>query len=177
MSSTINAQKESKMKKIIIALSVVIPLAVAALFGIKIDGVDTSFLPPIYAAINGITAILLILAVVAIKNGNRKRHESFIKTSMIGSSLFLVMYVIYHMTSDSTEYGGEGFMKGIYLFILISHIILSVGVIPLVLFAYMRAYLGKFELHKKLAKWAFPLWLYVCVSGVLVYLMISPYYS
>src|SRR5690606_312061 len=169
-------QQEIRFRKIIIILSVILPVAVAALFGIRIDGVDTSFLPPIYASINGLTAILLIIAVVAIKNGNRKLHEGLVKTAMACSIAFLLMYVTYHMTSDSTEYGSYGFDKYIYYFILITHICLSVVVIPFVLFTYMRAWLGKFEEHKKLARIAFPLWLYVAITGVVVYVMISPYY-
>src|SRR5690606_3729561 len=91
-------------------------------------------------------------------------------------SLFLLMYVAYHMTSDSTPYGGEGVLKYIYLFILITHIILSIIIIPFVLITYVRGISGNFEKHRKIAKITFPLWLYVAVTGVIVYLMISPYY-
>lgn len=174
--SNISAE-EKKYNKIITILSAVIPLAVAALFGIKIPNVQPlTFLPPIYATINGITAILLVLAVFAIQRGNRKLHERLTKTAIICSVLFLLMYIAYHMTSDSTKFGGEGTVKYVYYFILISHILLSIAVIPFVLFTYVRAQLGKFPAHKKLAKITFPLWLYVAVTGVIVYLMISPYY-
>jgi putative membrane protein len=169
--------EERKYKKLITIVSVVIPLAVAALFGIKIPNVEPlSFLPPIYASVNGLTAILLIASVVAIKKGNKKLHEQLNTTAIICSALFLVMYVAYHMTSDSTKFGGEGIVKYIYLFILITHIILSIVVIPFVLITFMRARLGSFPEHKKIAKITFPLWLYVAVTGVVVYLMISPYY-
>lgn len=164
-------------KKLIVFLSVVIPLAVAALFKIKIRGYDFSFLPPIYATINGITAVLLVVAVVFIRNGKRQLHELLMKICIGLSSLFLVFYVIYHMFSDSTPFGGEGAIRMIYYFILISHIVLSVAVIPFVLFTFSRALGGDFERHKALAKFTFPLWLYVAVTGVIVYLMISPYYS
>jgi putative membrane protein len=164
-------------KKLIIALSVIIPVAVAILFGVKIPGYDLSFLPPIYATINGITAVLLVAAVIAIKNKKRKLHESLIKVCLLLSASFLVMYVLYHMTSDSTPYGGAGAIRYVYFVILISHILLSISIIPLVLFTYVRALAGNFERHKALAKFAFPLWLYVAVTGVVVYLMISPYYS
>src|SRR5688500_8067302 len=97
-------QKKEPYKKLIIALSVIIPIAVAVLFGVKVPGYDLSFLPPIYASMNGITAVLLIAAVVAIKNGKRVLHERLIKICMLCSTLFLVMYVLYHMTSDSTPY-------------------------------------------------------------------------
>jgi putative membrane protein len=163
--------------KLIVALSIIIPIVVAALFRIKIPGYDFSFLPPIYATINGITAALLIIAVRAIKNKNRKLHELLMKICIGLSATFLVLYVIYHMFSDSTKFGGDGIIKGIYYFILISHILLSVVVIPFVLLTFSRALAGNFERHKALAKFTFPIWLYVAVTGVVVYLMISPYYS
>ncbi len=176
------ARNEQKFKVWITVLSIAIPVAVAALFSVNLRdlGVDVkplTFLPPIYAGINGLTAILLIGAILAIKKGNRKRHENLIKVALVCSSLFLVMYVAYHMTSDSTSYGGEGAMKYIYFFILVSHILLSIVIIPFVLVTYTRALLGKFDAHKKIARIAFPLWLYVAVTGVVVYLMISPYYA
>ncbi len=163
--------------KLIVALSIILPLAVAALFRIKIPGYDFSFLPPIYATINGLTAILLVVAVIAIKNKNRKLHELLMKTCIGLSAAFLVMYVLYHMTSDSTPFGGEGPIRTVYYFILISHIILSVAVVPLVLFTFSRALSGNFERHRALAKFTFPIWLYVAITGVIVYIMISPYYS
>lgn len=172
-----NQLREKRYKRVIILLSIAIPLVVAALFGIKIPNVEPlSFLPPIYATINGITAILLIATVVAIKKGNRSLHERLNTLAIVCSVLFLGMYVAYHMTSDSTEFGGEGAIKYVYFFILITHIILSIIVIPFVLITYMRAKLGQFPQHKKIAKITFPLWLYVAVTGVIVYLMISPYY-
>ncbi len=170
-------KKKSTYKKLIIVVSIVIPIVIAILFGVKVPGYDLSFLPPIYASLNGLTAVFLISAIVAIKNKNKKLHEAFMKTCMILSGGFLVMYVLYHMTSDSTPYGGVGSLRYIYFFILISHILLSICVIPLVLFTYLRAWLGDFERHKALAKFTFPIWLYVAVTGVIVYLMISPYYK
>ncbi|CAM1359127.1 Uncharacterized membrane protein YozB [Tenacibaculum sediminilitoris] len=169
--------EEQKYKKFITAVSIIIPVAVAALFGIKIPNVEPlSFLPPIYASINGVTAILLVASVIVIKRGNRKLHEQLNTIAIICSALFLVMYVAYHMTSNSTPFGGEGIIKYVYLFILITHILLSIVIIPLVLITFMRARLGNFPEHKKIAKITFPLWLYVAVTGVVVYLMISPYY-
>jgi len=165
----------AKFRKLIIIISIVIPIAVAALFGIKLEGIDFSFLPPFYAGINGLTAILLILALAAIKNKNIALHQRLIKVCLALSLLFLLCYVAYHMTSDSTAYGGN--MKGLYYFILISHILLSIAVIPLVLFTYLFAWEGKFDKHKKWTKFAFPIWLYVAITGVVVYLMISPYYA
>ena len=169
--------KKDPYKRIIVFLSILIPLAIAALFRVQIEGYDLTFLPPIYATINGITAILLVTGLVCIKNGRTKAHELIMKSCMGLSALFLVMYVAYHMTSASTPFGGSGPIRNVYFFILISHILLSVGVIPLVLFTYLRAWRGDFAGHRKLAKIAFPFWLYVAVSGVVVYLMISPYYQ
>ena len=163
-------------KKLITLLSIVIPVAVAVLFGVKIEMTLPVVLPPIYATINGITAILLIAAVISVKNGNVKRHEFLIKTAMVCSALFLVMYVLYHMTSNSTKYGGAGAIKYVYFFILISHIILSIAVIPLVLTTFVRGINGEVEKHRKIAKYTFPIWLYVAITGVVVYIMINPYY-
>jgi len=179
---SVNIEKEKKYNKWIVALSVIIPLAVAALFGVNLrslgfDVEPLTFLPPIYASVNGLTAIVLIVAVVAIKNKNRKLHERLMKFAILLSVGFLLMYIAYHMTSDSTKFGGEGAIKYIYYFVLITHILLSIIIIPFVLITYVRAITNNFERHKKIAKITFPLWLYVAVTGVIVYLMISPYYA
>ena len=174
----VNTEKAAKYNKWIVILSVVIPVAVAILFGVKIPGVEPlGFLPPIYATTNALTAIFLVLAFVAIKNKNIKRHELFIKIAILLSVLFLVMYVAYHMTSDSTKFGGEGAIKYIYYFILFTHIVLSIIVIPFVLITYVRGITNDIVRHRKIAKITFPLWLYVAVTGVIVYVLISPYYS
>jgi putative membrane protein len=172
---------EKKYNTFIVIISIVIPVVVAILFGVKLKdfGYDVeplSFLPPIYATTNGITALVLIAAVIAIKNGKRKLHETLMKIAIGLSVLFLVMYVAYHMTADSTPFGGEGIIRYVYFFLLISHIILSIIIIPLVLITYVRALAQRFDAHKKIAKITFPIWLYVAVTGVIVYLMIAPYY-
>ena len=169
-------ESTTKYNKWIVLLSVAIPLAVAVLFRVKIDVELPVFLPPIYATINAFTAILLVVAVWAVKNKKLKLHENLMKTAIGFSVLFLVLYVAYHMTSDSTKYGGEGVLRTVYFTLLISHIVLSIAVIPFVLITYVRAITNNIELHKKIAKYTFPLWLYVAISGVLVYFMISPYY-
>ena len=169
-------KEEQPYRKLIIAVSIIIPLVVAALFRVKIPGYNFSFLPQIYAGINGLTALLLITAFICIKNGKQKLHEQLMTLCIALSACFLVMYVLYHMTSESTPYGGEGILRYIYLFILITHIVLSVAVIPMVLFTFARAFHGNFKQHKALARYTFPVWLYVAVTGVIVYLMISPYY-
>ncbi|SNR28894.1 putative membrane protein [Maribacter sedimenticola] len=169
---------ERNFNRMITVVSIVIPVVVALLFGIKIPNVaPLSFLPPIYAAINGLTAVLLLVAVWAIKNGNQKLHQNLMTANIVLSLLFLVMYIAYHMTSDSTPFGGDGLISYVYYFILITHIILSIALIPLVLRTYAKAYLKKFEEHRSLARYTFPVWLYVAVTGVVVYLMISPYYA
>ena len=171
-----NIQSSKKYNTLIIILSIAIPLVVASLFKVKIDIELPFFLPPIYAAINAITGLLLLIAVWAIKNNKRALHERLMKTAIVCSIIFLTLYVLYHMTSDATKFDGIGTIKYIYLFILFTHILLSVIVIPFVLITYVRAITNDFEKHKKIAKFTFPLWLYVTVSGVVVYLMISPYY-
>jgi putative membrane protein len=187
---------EQRFRLSIILVSILIPTAVAILFTVKLKdfGIEVeplSFLPPIYASINGLTALLLLMGVMAIKNGNKKVHERFMTTAIACSVVFLVMYVAYHMTADSTVYGdidgnkildatekaNAGSIRYMYLFILLSHIALSIVIIPLVLITYVRALAARFDKHRKIAKITFPLWLYVAVTGVVVYLMISPYYA
>ena len=170
-------KEEKKIKVWITVLSIAIPVVVAILFGYKIPNAEPlTFLPPIYASINGLTAILLCAAVWAIKRQNRQLHQRSMTTCIAPSALFLVMYVAYHMTSESTPFGGEGTIRYIYFFILLSHIALSIIIIPLVLVTYSKTYLKDFESHKVWARYTFPIWLYVAVTGVVVYLMISPYY-
>jgi putative membrane protein len=177
-----NSALEKKYSKWIILVSILIPVVVAVLFSVKLKDLGFNveplpFLPPIYATFNGITAIFLVAGVLAIKNGNRTLHQRLMTTAIALSLAFLVMYVAYHMTTDSTKFGGEGIIRPIYFFILFSHILLSVAVIPLVLITYVRALAERFDRHKKIAKITFPIWLYVAVTGVIVYLMISPYYA
>jgi putative membrane protein len=172
---------ETKYNKWILILSILIPVAVAVLFKVKLKdlGFDVAplpILPPIYASINGLTAVVLVAAVLSIKNGKRQLHERLMKFAIGCSLVFLVLYIVYHMTTESTKFGGSGAIKYLYYFILLSHILLSIAVIPLVLITYVRALAARFDKHKKIAKITFPIWLYVAVTGVIVYLMISPYY-
>ena len=170
-------QSKNKYNLWIWIISIVVPVAVAVLFTVRIPGVERmGFLPPIYATINALTAVILIISVIQIKKGNRKNHEFLMKTAILLSLVFLLLYIAYHMTSDSTKYRGDGILKYLYYFILITHIMLSITVIPFVLITYVRAITGKFEKHKAIARITFPLWLYVAITGVIVYVMISPYY-
>ena len=157
-------------------VSVAIPVVVAILFGVRVEYDLPVFLPPIYATINAITALLLVLALVAIKAKKIQLHQRLMQSCIVLSLVFLVMYIAYHMTTDPTPFGGEGYMKTLYFFILISHIILSIALIPLVLISYVRAFKNEFPAHKKISKITFPIWLYVASTGVIVYLMIAPYY-
>lgn len=175
MSTTITESKAKNFRLIIYVLSVAIPVVVAALFKVRIENVDLGFLPPIYAGINGLTALLLIIALAAIKAKNIKVHKLMINCSLGLSLLFLAMYVAYHMTSDPTPYLGE--FGYIYYPLLVSHIVLSVAVIPVVLFTYLFAWQGDFVKHKKWTRFAWPVWFYVATTGVIVYFMISPYYT
>ena len=181
MTNINNLQDEKKYNKWIVVLSILIPIAVAVLFNVKLKDFGfnvepLTFLPPIYAGINALTAVLLVLAFMAIKKKNIVLHKKLMSTAIGCSVVFLLMYVAYHMTSDSTKFGGEGVVRTVYFVILITHIALSIVVIPFVLITYVRAITNNIERHKKIAKLTFPLWLYVAVTGVIVYLMISPYY-
>ena len=192
---------QKKYNKLITAVSVLIPLVVALLLFLKWDADKLVFdlrapnsepitlienlpiakplksLPPVYSSNNAVTALLLVFAYIAIRRKEVKLHESLMKVSIALSLSFLVMYIAYHITTDPTPFGGSGWIKYCYYFILISHILLSIILIPLVLIIYVRAFQKAFPSHKKIARITFPIWLYVTVTGVIVYLMIAPYYS
>lgn len=186
------AMTEKAQKKLIWILSIAIPVVVALLFNpsVKLDIGPFYFLPPTYATINALTAVALLGALFMVKQKKYKSHENLIKFAMLLSVLFLVGYVLHHITSDTTIYGdtnGDGKLsdveatgiastKMIYFIILFSHIALSVAIIPFVLFSYFYGINNKLDQHKKLVKFAFPMWLYVAITGVIVYFMISPFY-
>ncbi len=161
-------------------LSIGIPLVVAILLGIRTKvelGEWTSVLPHAIGGINTLTSILLVLGIIFLKAGRIQWHRYAMTTAFIMGGFFLVCYVTYHLSNPSTAYGGTGFYKNLYYFILLSHILLSMVVLPLVLRAFYFAITEQFARHTRVAKFAFPIWLYVSVTGVLVYLMISPYYQ
>lgn len=139
--------------------------------------VDLSFLPMISAILNTMCAVFLILAFRAIKSMDVKNHRMWIYRAMIASALFLVCYVAYHFTTEETLYCKEGVSRTIYFILLISHIILAAFILPFVFFTFIRAYTGQIEKHKKMAKWVYPIWLYVAISGPLCYLMLLPCYG
>lgn len=135
------------------------------------------FLPRLNAIINGACSILLLLSLYFIKRKDIATHKKLNIITFILSSLFLVSYIIFHATGIKTTYGGEGAIRTVYYLILITHIILAALVLPLVLFSFQKGLQMQVEKHKKLVRWTYPIWLYVTISGVIVYLMISPYYT
>lgn len=195
MSSTVLNKNDKKYMPIIGVLSVAIPLAVAFLLFMPQTGslgdLDVSFLPSLNAILNTTAAILLISGLVAIKNNRPDIHKTLMMSAFVLSSLFLVSYVIYHTQAESTKFGdvnhngiveeaelaAVGMMRIIYLVVLLSHIAFSTVVVPLVLMAIYFAISGQLPRHKKIVKWAYPIWLYVAITGPIVYLMISPYYN
>ena len=142
----------------------------------EIDEGSLDFLPALNASINGTVSVLLIAAVIMIKQGNQKAHQFLMTTNLVLSALFLVSYVLYHTTHESTAFGGEGMIRTIYFFILLTHIVLAIVIVPLVLISFSRALSAKYDKHKKIARITFPIWLYVSITGVVVYWMIPPYY-
>ena len=173
--------KQKKSMLWIRVLSVAIPLAVAVLLGLpqKLDLGDWVYnLPHIIGLINTLTSLCLIFALIAIKvKKNVDWHRKFNTAALVLGVLFLLCYVTFHASAPSTPFGGEGTVKSVYYFFLISHIVLSIGVVPLVLLAFFYAWSGMIDKHKKIVKFTYPIWLYVSVTGVIVYLMISPYYQ
>jgi len=164
---------------VISVISVFVPLAISALYLVpkfELDAKYTSFLPALNATINGTTTFVLMLAWIAIVKGKVTIHKRLMMTALALSLLFLLSYLTYHSTSESTKFGGEGAIRYVYYFILLSHILLAGIIVPMVLITLNRALTERFDKHKKLARFTLPLWLYVTVTGVVVYLMISPYY-
>lgn len=169
---------DKAMYRLIWAVSVAIPLIVIILLSLpRIDiGIDTTFIPRLNALINTSVSILLTVGYFLIRRRRIESHRKVMLTAFALSVLFLVSYVVYHLTHEEVRFGGTGWLKVLYLFILITHIGLSVFVVPLALFTIYPALLGRYANHKKLARWTFPIWLYVSVTGVLVYVFLSPYY-
>ncbi len=173
-------KQSKKNTNIVNGLSIILPLAVALLIGIrqKIDlGIWTKSLPDAIAMINGSTAVLLVFGLYFIKNKNIKAHRTAMASAFVLGAVFLVLYILYHISNPSTPFGGIGIAKYVYYFFLISHILLSVVVVRFVLQAMYYALSNQIDLHKKIVKFAFPIWLYVSISGVIVYFMIKPYYQ
>ena len=163
---------------LITGLSVGVLLAVVVLFYVPLKGsMNVSFLPKLNAILNTTTAVMLILGFVAVKKNNVKAHRFFMFAAFVLSAVFLVSYVLYHANAQHTAFPTDNSLKWVYYFVLFTHILLSAAVVPLVLRSIYFGISNQIEKHKKIVKFTFPIWLYVSVTGVIVYLMISPYYN
>jgi putative membrane protein len=173
-------QKEKNYTPVIVILSILINVIVASLFFMPkvqaAEGFDLTFLPLLNAVLNSFTFVFLIAALIMIKKKNIKLHRRFILAAFSTTAIFLISYLTYHGLAESTHFGGEGTIKYVYFFILITHIILAAIIVPLALITLMRGLNMQVEKHRKIARWTMPIWLYVSLTGVLVYLLISPYY-
>jgi putative membrane protein len=177
--ATLVIEKKPKYERIINVLAIAIPVAVAVLLGIrqKIDlGEWTKVLPHVIGVINSLTAVFLLLGYYFVRNNNLTAHRQMMTAAFLLGAVFLVCYILYHVSNESTPFGGEGAIRPVYYFLLISHILLSIVVVWFVLRAVYFGYTNQITQHRKAVKWALPIWLYVSISGVIVYLMISPYY-
>ena len=170
-------QLEKKMNLLAYVVSVVVLLLVGLMRRVKFDlGIDFHFLPPLHASLNALTAVILLVALYFIKNKQIENHRKAIYAAMVCSALFLVSYVLYHFTTPETKFGGEGAIRTVYFILLITHVVLAAAILPFILLTFTRAYTAQFERHKKMARWVFPLWLYVAITGPVCYLMLKPYY-
>lgn len=162
-------------------IAVIVPVLVAVLLfmpsKINVASDWVYFLPHLNAVINSAATVALISGVMFIKKGNIDYHKAAMTAAFGLGAVFLVSYVVYHATAESTTFGGEGWIRPVYYFILITHIVFAAVALFPILLAYYYGYTDQRVKHKKVVKFAFPIWLYVTVTGVIVYLMISPYYS
>ncbi|GAA4375153.1 DUF420 domain-containing protein [Hymenobacter koreensis] len=164
-----------------LALGLIIPVVVAILYYFpqvfRVAGLDVSYLPAVNAVLNSLTAVLLVLGYVFIRQKKVAQHRAMMGSAFLLGAVFLVSYVVYHSQAVTTRFGGEGLIRTVYYFILITHIVLAALTVGLVLFTLYFALTNQFAKHRRIARWTFPIWLYVSVTGVIVYLMISPYYQ
>ena len=174
-------RKNDKLARaLILSVSVVVFAVVVLLSRVRIDldlGFDIHVFARINAVINSIVAFLLLAGLMAVKKGNYRMHKKIMMTAIVLSSIFLVSYIAHHLLSGDTKFGGEGTIRYVYFFILITHIFLAAVILPFILFTAYRALIAEWPAHRKLAKITWPIWFYVSVTGVVVYLMISPYYQ
>lgn len=172
--------KKRNYRPFIVTTSVVVIGLVVILSGLPgvedFDLFDVTILPMFNAIFNTFTFLFLLLAFIAIRRKNVTAHRRFIYAAFVTTTLFLINYVIYHYIAPSTPYGGSGFLAALYYFFLITHIILAAAIVPLALTSVTRAWNMEHERHRKIARWTMPIWLYVSFTGVVVYLMIAPYY-
>ncbi len=186
-----NIALEKKLNVAAYVISVVVLLLVGLMRRVKIDlGIDFSFLPPVHSSLNALTAVALLVALYFIKNKQIENHRRAIYVALACSALFLISYVLYHFTSPEIKYGDldhNGLLsseelaavastRGAYLIVLLTHIVLAAVILPFILFTFIRAYTNQFDRHKRMARWVYPLWLYVAITGPICYLMLKPYY-
>lgn len=173
-----NKELEKKLNIAAYILSAIVLLLVGMMRRVKFDlGIDFSFLPPFHASLNGLAAIVLLLALYYIKKGDMEKHKRMIYIAMGLSAGFLISYVLYHFTTEETKFCKEGMIRKVYFFFLITHVVLAGVILPFIFLTFNRAFTGQYERHKKMARWVWPLWFYVAVTGPLLYLMLRPCYS
>lgn len=174
-------QKKDKQAKWLIGIaSVTVFVAVAVLSKVKLAinlGFNVHIFATVNAYINAVVSILLVTALIAVRQKKYVLHKNIMLTAIILSSVFLVSYICHHLLAAETKFGGQDALKYVYYFILATHIILAAIILPFILFTAYRALTGEWLMHKKIARYTWPLWLYVSTTGVLVYVLISPYYS
>lgn len=180
MLSPLLKKNDKQARLLIYIVSFVVFAAVAILSRVKLEvdlGFDVHVFALINAVINSLVSVLLVAALIAVKNKKYVQHKNIMFAAIILSVLFLISYIAHHLLAGDTMYGGEGGIRYVYYFILITHIFLAAIILPFILFTAYRSLTGEYDKHKKLARYTWPLWLYVSVTGVLVYLFISPYYA
>lgn len=161
-------------------LSLVIYLVIALLAYLPgvggLEGADLSYLPMLNAILNSFTFAFLLAAYISILRKQVERHRRLIYAAFITTTLFLLTYVTYHTLTPSTPFGGVGWIRPVYFFLLITHILLAIAIVPMALFSAVYGLSMEVPSHRRVARWTMPLWLYVSATGVIVYLMIRPYY-
>ena len=177
----ISKTNDTRYFLLIALLSVTVPLLVTFLLFVpqtgKLGDVDVTFLPKLHAMLNSLIAVALVLGFTFIRKGNIRYHRFAMVTAIVLSAFFLISYVTYHYQAPPTRFGGEGTIRGIYYFVLLTHIVLAAVIVPLVLLSVYFAISNQFDRHRRIARWTLPIWLYVAITGVVVYFMISPYYT
>lgn len=167
-------------KPAIIMITIILISAIFILLGLPgvedFDAFDVTILPMLNAIFNVFSFIFLVCALIAILKRNIKVHRRFIYAAIGTTTLFLINYVFFHFIASSTSFGGEGFIAIVYYVVLITHILFAMSIIPLALLSITRAWNRDYEGHKKISRWTMPIWLYVSFTGVVVYLLIRPYY-
>ena len=171
---------DKKAKTLIWLFSAIVFIAVTALSRVKLEvdlGFDLHSFAKINAVVNSIVAVLLVAALIAVRSGKYLIHKRIMLSAMVLSIIFLISYICHHLFTGETKFGGEGITRTIYYIVLFTHIPLAGLILPFILFTAYRALIGEWPQHKKLARITWPIWLYVAITGVVVYLMISPYYT